>query len=257
MTASRILKRWVDIVAACSLLVVASPLLAAFSLLIWAHDGGSPLYRQVRIGLGGRPFKLCKLRSMSQAQPGSTVDTTSRNDPRITPVGGFIRKTKIDELPQAWNVLVGDMSLVGPRPQVPREVALYTDVERGLLRVRPGITDFASIVFSDLGDIVALADDPDIAYNQLVRPGKSRLGLYYTANHSLFTDIAIMALTAVALINGPLARKGVASLLERKGADRELIILARRDLPLMPDIPPGGSAIVTSRSQPAQPGAGG
>lgn len=254
MTTSGALKRTMDVVVAGCLLVVVSPLLAAFLLLIWAHDGGSPLYRQVRIGKGGQPFKLCKLRSMSPAAPGSTVDTTSRNDPRITPIGAFLRKSKIDELPQAWNVLVGEMSLVGPRPQVPREVMLYTKLEQGLLSVRPGLTDYASIVFSDLGDIVAPAPDPDIAYNQLVRPGKSRLGLYYTENWSLLTDIAIIALTALALVRGPSARRGVARLLELQGADRSLIVLARREVPLTPDIPPGGDAIVMSRSHAAGEG---
>lgn len=240
-------KRLLDIAAASGLLVLTSPLVAIGALLVWSHDRQDPIYRQVRIGKNGTPFQLFKLRSMSAAAPGSTSDTTGHNDPRITPVGAVLRKTKIDELPQLWNVLRGDMSLVGPRPQVPREVALYTEVEKGLLSVRPGVTDYASIVYSDLGDIVAGAPDPDIAYSQLVRPGKSRLGLFYAANPSVVIDLAIMMLTGLALMDGPRARKGVAALLKRQGADTSLVEIAARLTPLMPTPPPGAVEIVTSR----------
>lgn len=240
-------KRLMDMTVAAGLLLFSGPVIAISAFLVWAHDRQDPIYRQVRIGKDGKPFRLFKLRSMSAAAPGSTSDTTGHNDPRITPVGAVLRKTKIDELPQLWNVLRGDMSLVGPRPQVPREVAVYTEVERGLLAVRPGVTDYASIVYSDLGDIVATAADPDIAYSQLVRPGKSRLGLFYADRPSVVTDLAIIALTAAALIHGPSARKGVAALLHRKGADTSLVEIAARRTPLTPAPPPGADAIVTSR----------
>lgn len=240
-------KRLLDMTVASALLLVGGPVIALGALLVWAHDRDDPIYRQVRIGRDGTPFRLFKLRSMSAAAPGSTSDTTGHNDPRITPVGAILRKTKIDELPQLWNVLRGDMSLVGPRPQVPREVDLYTDVELGLLAVRPGVTDYASIVYSDLGDIVAAAPDPDIAYSQLVRPGKSRLGLFYVERPSVVTDLAIMGLTAAALIHGPSARIGVAALLQRQGADPSLVEIATRRKPLTPAPPPGADVIVTSR----------
>jgi lipopolysaccharide/colanic/teichoic acid biosynthesis glycosyltransferase len=107
----------------------------------------------------------------------SGVDSTGAADRRITPVGHFIRRYKLDEITQLWNVLKGDMSLVGPRPNVQRETDMYTGIERRLLSVKPGITDFSSIVFSDEGDILKDHADPDIAYNQLIRPGKSALGL--------------------------------------------------------------------------------
>jgi len=241
------------VVVASVLLLPAIPVIALGALLVWAHDRKHPVYRQVRIGQHGTPFELFKLRSMSAAPPGSTSDTTGRNDPRITPIGSILRKTKIDELPQLWNVLRGEMSLVGPRPQVPREVANYTSVERGLLRVRPGVTDYASIVYSDLGDIVAGAADPDIAYGQLVRPGKSRLGLFYAEKPSALTDLAILALTAVALVHGPSARRGVSALLRRLGAEPSLVEIAARREPLRPAPPPGADAIITSRdAQPAK-----
>ena len=240
-------KRLLDVTVASGLLLLGSPVIAIAALLVWMHDGRHPIYRQVRIGRDGIPFQLSKLRSMSAAAPGSTSDTTGHNDPRITPVGAILRKTKIDELPQLWNVLRGEMSLVGPRPQVPREVALYTDVERGLLAVRPGVTDYASIVYSDLGEIVATAADPDIAYSQLVRPGKSRLGLFYAAKPSVVTDLAIMALTAAALIHGPVARRGVAALLHLQGAEPSLVEIAARRKKLTPTPPPGADVIVTSR----------
>lgn len=241
------LKRLLDVTVASVMLVCTSPLIGIGALLVWAHDGAGPIYRQTRIGRGGAAFQLFKLRSMSAAAPGSTSDTTGQNDPRITPIGGFLRKSKIDELPQLWNVLRGDMSLVGPRPQVPREVAMYTEVERGLLRARPGVTDYASIVFSDLGEIVANAPDPDIAYSQLVRPGKSRLGLFYVDHSSVLVDLAILFLTAVALVRGSVARHGVAALLRRQGADASLVQIAARQGPLVPMAPPGGDSIVLAR----------
>ncbi len=244
-------KRVLDVTAASGLLIASAPVIALGAFLVWLHDRQSPIYRQDRIGKGGQRFTLLKLRSMSAAPPGSTSDTTGRNDPRITPVGDVLRRTKIDELPQLWNVLRGDMSLVGPRPQVPREVALYTDVEHGLLEVQPGVTDYASIVFSDLGDIVASAPDPDIAYSQLVRPGKSRLGLFYAKKPSVVPDLVIIALTALALVHRPLARSGVAALLRQQGAQSDLIELARRRKPLVPTPPPGASGIVTSREAPS------
>ena len=107
------------------------------------------------------------------------VDSTAGDDKRITPIGRLVRKLKLDELSQLWNVLKGDMSLVGPRPNVPREVALYTSDENKLLEIRPGITDLSSIIFADEGDILHGAEDPDLRYHQIIRPWKSRLGLLY------------------------------------------------------------------------------
>ena len=153
-------------------------ILLSVMLIVWLQDSHSPFYISPRVGQGGRMFRMVKLRSMAANADESEVDSTSANDSRITPVGHFIRRYKLDELTQLWNVLIGNMSLVGPRPNVERETRLYTAEERRLLTVRPGITDYASIVFSDEGAILKDEPDPDLSYNQLIRPWKSRLSLF-------------------------------------------------------------------------------
>ena len=139
------------------------------------------------------------------------------------------------------------MSLVGPRPNVKREIDLYTIEEKQLLSVRPGITDFASIVFSDEGEILAGKADPDIAYNQLIRPGKSGLGLFYVDHRSFAIDIKLIWLTALAVIAKPAAQAGAVALLRRLEAPAHLIDIARRDKPLKPAPPPGATEVVTRR----------
>ena len=134
--------------------------------LIWWQDKHSPFYIAPRTGRNERPFRMVKLRSMVINADKSGVDSTAANDRRITGVGQFVRRYKLDELTQLWNVLKGDMSLVGPRPNVERETRMYTPVEKRLLSVRPGITDYASIVFADEGDILKEYADPDIAYTR-------------------------------------------------------------------------------------------
>jgi lipopolysaccharide/colanic/teichoic acid biosynthesis glycosyltransferase len=175
------------------------------------------------------------------------VDSTAANDNRITAVGQFIRRYKLDELTQLWNVLMGDMSLVGPRPNVKRETDLYTPVERKLLSVKPGITDISSIVFSDEGEILKDQADPDIAYNQLIRPGKSILGLLYIENQSLWLDIKLCFLTVIAILSREKALAGVQGILKNINAPDDVIQLAQRKQALVPRPPPGGDRIVTSR----------
>src|SRR5205085_5451329 len=177
-TSDDIMKRLFDIICAAAGLVLTSPILLPVMFLIWRQDGFSPFYIAARVGRRESLFHMVKLRSMVKNADKSGVDSTSMDDRRITRVGQFVRKYKLDELTQLWNVLRGEMSLVGPRPNVKRETDLYTREEKRLLTVRPGITDFASIVFSDEGEILAGQPDPDIAYNQLIRPGKSRLGIF-------------------------------------------------------------------------------
>jgi lipopolysaccharide/colanic/teichoic acid biosynthesis glycosyltransferase len=194
------LKRLFDVAASAFGLVVASPVLLPVMFLVWLQDRHSPFYIAPRTGLNGQPFKMIKLRSMVINADKSGVDSTGTNDNRITAVGQFIRRYKLDELTQLWNVLKGDMSLVGPRPNVQRETDLYTPLEKKLLSVKPGITDFASIVFSDEGDILKDKPDPDIAYNQLIRPGKGHLGIFYIEKRSLFVDINLCFLTIIVMI---------------------------------------------------------
>ena len=177
----------------------------------------------------------------------SGVDSTSTGDHRITPVGHFIRRFKLDELTQLWNVLSGDMSLVGPRPNVKRETDLYTSEELVLLTVKPGITDFSSIVFSDEGDILKDRVDPDLSYNQLIRPWKSRLGILYVERSSTGLDLNLILLTVVALVNRRAALHGVQSILRRIGVDDDMVRVCGRQEELVPHPPPGMTEIVTSR----------
>jgi lipopolysaccharide/colanic/teichoic acid biosynthesis glycosyltransferase len=177
----------------------------------------------------------------------SGVDSTSSNDKRITGVGKFIRKYKLDELSQLWNVLIGDMSLVGPRPNVKRETDLYTSEEKFLLKVKPGITDFSSIVFSDEGDILKDHSDPDIAYNQLIRPGKSMLGIFYIIHRNFLIDIKLIYLTIVAIISKEKALSSVVNILKKLGANNILVEIASRKNQLIPMPPPGTKNIVTNR----------
>ena len=175
------------------------------------------------------------------------VDSTGANDPRITRVGRFIRSYKLDELTQLWNVLWGEMSLVGPRPQVKRDADLYTPEERRLLTVRPGITDFSSIVFADEGEILKNEPDPDLAYNQLIRPWKSRLGLFYIDNRNFWLDLNLLVTTVVAVISRDTALRRVSSLLGRLGAPPGLVQVALRKQRLVPQPPPGSDQILMSR----------
>lgn len=215
--------------------------------LVWKQDRHSPFYVAPRVGRDGQIFRMIKLRSMVINADKTGVDSTGANDRRITPVGHFIRRYKLDELTQLWNVLKGDMSLVGPRPNVKRETDLYTQAEKTLLSVKPGITDFASIVFSDEGDILKDQSDPDVAYSQLIRPGKGYLGLFYIERRSLFVDLRICWLTALAIVSRERALDGVQVLLRSLGASPELLEIAARRTPLVPSPPPGADRVVTTR----------
>jgi lipopolysaccharide/colanic/teichoic acid biosynthesis glycosyltransferase len=233
-----VLKRLLDIWAAALGLIVASPVLLPVMFLVWLQDGHSPFYIAPRVGRNGVPFKMIKMRSMVIDADRKGASSTSNDDVRITPVGNFIRRFKIDELTQLWNVLKGDMSLVGPRPQVQSGVDLYTTRERELLNVRPGITDFASIVFADEGDILAGHPDPDAAYDQLIRPGKSFLSLFYVRHSSISVDVRLVLLTLLTLFSRRRALQGVQNLLEGLGAPADLLRLASRENPLVPMNPP-------------------
>jgi lipopolysaccharide/colanic/teichoic acid biosynthesis glycosyltransferase len=163
--------------------------------------------------------------------------------------GAFIRRFKLDEIPQLWNVLKGEMSLVGPRPNVERETVLYTSEEKRLLSVRPGITDLASIVFADEGDILRGSDDPDLKYNQVIRPWKSRLGLLYVdARRSVALDLRILWLTVMSAMDRPRALEAVRHIADSLGADERLLTVISRAAPLTAAEPPGATEIVRSRA---------
>jgi lipopolysaccharide/colanic/teichoic acid biosynthesis glycosyltransferase len=241
------MKRIFDFILALIGLIISSPILLPVIFLVWIQDWHSPFYIAPRVGKGEKPFKMLKLRSMVVNADKSGVDSTSSNDKRITGVGKFIRKYKLDELSQLWNVLIGDMSLVGPRPNVKRETDLYTIEEKKLLTVRPGITDFSSIVFSDEGDILKDQNDPDIAYNQLIRPGKSMLGIFYIEKRTFIIDIKLIYLTVIAIISKEKALNSLVVILKKLNATELLINIASRKQNLYPMPPPGAKNIVTNR----------
>ena len=177
--------------------MIASPVVGAIALKIRLEGDGPIFYGGRRIGLGGREFRMYKFRSMVPNADRVGGPNTPDDDPRLTSTGRFLRRYKLDELPQLVNVLKGDMSFVGPRLQVPGEVAGYSPEERDLLLVRPGITDWASLRFSNEGEILAGHADPDKAYAELIRPEKMRLGLDYVHKGKFRDDIDILVKTAL------------------------------------------------------------
>ncbi|MEO5579930.1 MAG: sugar transferase [Gemmatimonadaceae bacterium] len=243
------MKRVLDILVAIGGLVLLSPLLVVLSAAIYLQDYHSPFYVANRVGRREKIFRMVKFRSMVIRADNSGVDSTAGDDPRVTSLGKFIRGFKLDELPQLWNVLRGEMSLVGPRPNVERETVLYTPEEKRLLSVRPGITDLASIVFADEGEILEGSDDPDLRYNQVIRPWKSRLGLLYVDSPpSVKRDINIIRLTVLGAIDRASALEGVRTLAASLGAGRDLVDVVRRKSPLPAAAPPGAVGVVQNRS---------
>ena len=239
------IKRFFDVLASLVGLAFFLPILIPVLFLIWKYDKKSPFYIAPRVGKNGKIFKMLKLRSMVVNAEKTGVASTSNSDFRITPIGHKIRKYKLDELLQLWNVLLGDMSLVGPRPNVKAETELYTNIEKSLLSVKPGITDFSSIVFSDEGKILENEKDPDLAYNQLIRPWKSRLGLVYIKHQSIINDIQIIIYTLVALISKPKALNWVSKKLEKLSVSKDLVDISKRQTKLVPFPPPGLDKIIT------------
>ena len=241
------IKRLFDILISFLGLLIVSPILLPVMFLVYKADKKTPFYIAQRSGKNGILFKMVKLRSMVSDADKSNVVSTSDNDMRITSIGHKIRKYKFDELTQLWNVLIGDMSLVGPRPNVKDETDLYTNVEKGLLSVKPGITDFSSIVFSDEGNILKEKNNPDLAYNQLIRPWKSRLGLIYIKNQSFLLDIKLIIYTLVAIISRRRALKWVENQLILMKANTNVINISRREVKLYPFPPPGMDKVITGR----------
>jgi lipopolysaccharide/colanic/teichoic acid biosynthesis glycosyltransferase len=187
------MKRVIDVLVAAAALSVLSPVLALVAMAIVLETGLPVLFRQVRIGLGGREFRMYKFRSMVRNAAAVGPYYTSAADPRITRVGAFIRRTSLDELPQLFNVLAGDMSLVGPRPDVPRYVDQWpADLRARVLAVRPGITDPASLAFRDEAALLARAADPEREYMDVILPRKLALAADYADHASLWTDLAVI-----------------------------------------------------------------
>ena len=185
-------KRIMDIVLSLGVILVSAPIFILIAVWVKIDSAGPVLYTGVRVGRRGRKFRMLKFRSMVSDADKIGGPSTSDDDPRVTRAGKFLRKYKLDELPELVNVLRGDMSIVGPRPEVPQEVELYSDKERDLLLVRPGITDYASIRFNDEGEILAGSADPHEVYRLKIRPEKIRLGLKYIHERSLWLDLQLI-----------------------------------------------------------------
>lgn len=193
------LKRAFDFFGALAFIILLAPLLLLFGIWVKVDSPGSVFYRGIRTGRYGKPFRIFKFRTMVANAEKVGGPSTALNDPRITRIGRFLRKYKFDELPQLFNILLGDMSFVGPRPQVERYTQLYNDEEKIMLEVRPGLTDYASIEFINLDQLLG-DDDVDEKYLREIEPEKNRLRMKYAREHSLLVDLKIIYMTVLQLM---------------------------------------------------------
>ena len=239
------MKRVFDLVFSFIGLFFLLPLFILVAITIFLYDFKNPFYTPFRMGKNMKPFRMFKFRTMILNADKTGVISTSVNDKRILPVGRFIRQYKLDELLQLVNVLIGNMSLVGPRPQVVDYVEKeFTDKEKEILTIKPGITDFSSIIFSDEGEILKLSNNPDLDYNQLIRPWKSRLGIFYISVSSFYLDIKLIFLTIIAIFSRKYALQKLSNILIKNNAESKLIQVASRKTDLKPYFPPGHNKTV-------------
>ncbi len=186
------MKRLLDLFLVIGALLVLWPVLLGIGMAIVLDSKGGAFYRQQRVGKGERPFWLYKFRTMRPAADREGLLSLGSADQRITKVGHFLRKYRLDELPQLWNIVTGDMSIVGPRPEVPHYVQYFTEEQKQTLQVRPGLTDFATLEYLKEGELLAKSNDPEQTYLQEILPQKLRLSLRYIQERSLWTDITII-----------------------------------------------------------------
>lgn len=194
------MKRIFDVVLSFIGLIILFPLIILASLLIYLGDGGLVFYKAQRVGLNGKLFNMYKFRSMVVNAEMFGPSSTSLDDMRLTRIGKSLRKYKLDEIPQLINVLIGQMSIVGPRPEIKKFTDMFSEDEKAVLSVKPGITDWASIWNSNEGEILEGSEDPDKAYLEMIRPEKIRLQLLYVKNNNFFIDLKIIFLTIRKLI---------------------------------------------------------
>ncbi len=173
-------------------LIILSPIILIISIIVKMTSDGPVFFLQKRVGLNGKPFSIFKFRTMVDNAENEGLKITTDSDERITKVGSFLRKFKLDELPQIFNILNGDMSFVGPRPEVPKYVSLYTLEQRRVLTVKPGVTDLASIIFKNENELLGQSEDPERTYIEKIMPEKLRINLEYVENISLFNDIRLI-----------------------------------------------------------------
>ncbi|MBL4715411.1 MAG: glycosyl transferase [Bacteroidetes bacterium] len=194
------IKRLFDIAFALSILIILSPLLIIISLLIKLDSKGEILFSQIRVGKNNKDFKIFKFRTMFIDSEKEGYLSHGTHDKRITPIGKILRKFKLDELPQLFNVLIGDMSIVGPRPEVRKYVDFYSEEQMKVLTVKPGITEYASIEFTNENEILEQYDDIEKAYIETIMPQKLNLNLRYVRSQSILQDVRIIILTLKKLI---------------------------------------------------------
>lgn len=195
-------KRSVDLLFSAIGLILLAPLLFILALWVRFDSPGPAFYRQVRVGQGGRDFRLWKFRSMRIGSDAKGLLTVGGRDPRITRSGYYLRKYKLDELPQLFNVLLGEMSLVGPRPEVRKYVELYTPEQQKVLSVKPGITDLASLEYFEESELLGQSANPEQTYIQEVMPAKLKLNQLYIEKQSLITDLRIIFRTIMRIFRG-------------------------------------------------------
>ncbi len=194
-----VLKAVFDRVISILMLLLLSPLLLVLALLVKLGDGGPVLFSQIRVGKDEKQFPIYKFRSMTVAK-SQGVQVTSANDQRITPIGRILRKTKLDELPQLLNIMKGDMSFVGPRPEVPRYVEYYSEQEKEVLTVKPGLTDKATLEYRNEEEILADAEEPEKMYVDEILPAKLALSLSYLERASFVGDLLLIAKTFLRIL---------------------------------------------------------
>lgn len=197
---SLFLKRMFDIFASFFGLLVLSPILIVIALLILLTSSGGVFFRQVRVGRKGKEFRIFKFRTMVKDAESKGMQITVGNDSRVTTIGKFLRKCKLDELPQLINVLLGQMSFVGYRPEVPKYVAMYTDYQRNILRIRPGITDLASIEYRDENEVLEQSDNPEDTYVNDVMQKKLALNIKYMQEMGFWYDLKLIFKTFLAIL---------------------------------------------------------
>lgn len=196
----KIVIRIIDVMVSLGALLVLSPVLLVIAVWVIINDGWPVFYKQVRVGRGGKDFYMYKFRSMRKDADKGSLITIGGRDPRVTQSGYYLRKYKLDELPQLINVLKGDMSVVGPRPEVRRYVDLYTEEQRRVLEVRPGITDYASIEYMDENVLLEKSTDPDRTYIEEIMPAKIQLNMKYINHHTVGEYLKIVWLTARGIV---------------------------------------------------------
>lgn len=195
-----LIKRIFDFTVSLIGIIIISPILLVISILIKLGSKGPILFKQIRVGKNGKPFKIFKFRTMVVDAEKKGMQITVGRDSRITKSGHVLRKTKLDELPQLFNVLTGEMSFVGPRPEVPRYVEMYDENQKNILKVRPGITDLASIEYRNENDILAKSSDPEATYINEIMPKKIELNIEYLKNMSVLYDIKLIIRTVLVVI---------------------------------------------------------